>query len=258
MKKTFRFVGLLLVAFVSFGITSCGSDDDEPSISVTPTSIIMHYDDTQQLKAEGSTATSWTVGDDYIASVDQTGLVKGLHIGSTQVKVSDGKTSAYCDVTITPEYNLYEEPIMSWGTSKSSIVASETHKSLNASSSDYFMYDYSQGSTACIMVYGFKNNKLESAMAILNKSLFVTAGLFLLERYQPVYIGNDNEYLFMDAMTDSKAKTIVLLSFQKLDGSNVTTVLYSDKSKVSSTRTMMKSPVIPIEMWNQIKLITNQ
>ena len=78
MKKTFRLAGLMLMVITSFNFMSCGGDDDEPNISVTPTSVVMHYDDTQQLKAEGTTATSWTVEDEFIASVEQTGLVKGV------------------------------------------------------------------------------------------------------------------------------------------------------------------------------------
>ena len=254
MKKTFRLVGLMLMAVTSFGFMSCGGDDDEPVISVSPTSVVMHYDESQQLKAEGTIATSWTVNDDYIASVDQTGLVKGRHIGSTQVKVSDGKTSAYCDVTISPKYTLVDDPIMNWNVSKSTIESSERHKFLSESG-DYLMYDYSVGSRACIMMYGFKNNMLKSAMAVLNSSLFVTAGYYLLERYQPIYIGDENEFMYMDAMTDAKAKTLVLLSFQKLDGSTVTSILYADKNSLSSTRGIKDVLQIPEEVKEQINKI---
>lgn len=253
MKKTFRFVGFMLMAFASFGIMGCGGDDDEPSISVNPTSISMHYDESQQLKAEGTTATSWTVNDEFIASVDQMGLVKGRHIGSTQVKVSDGKTSAYCDVTITPKYYLIDTPLLNWGASMSSIKSSETHKSLTSTSSDNLMYDYTLGGTACILMYGFENNKLKSAMAILNKSLFLTAGYYLIERYQPIYMSDDNEYMFMDAMTDTKAKTILMLMYTKIDGSSVASILYADKSALSSTRGIMKYSEIPEELIEQIK-----
>jgi len=32
MKKTFRFVGLMLIAVMSFSFTACGGSDDEPSV----------------------------------------------------------------------------------------------------------------------------------------------------------------------------------------------------------------------------------
>lgn len=257
MEKSFKFVGLMLMAVMSIGFISCGSDDDdnEPSISVTPSSVVMHFDETKQLNVKGTTATSWTVEDDFIASVEQTGLVNGRHVGSTKIRVSDGKKSAFCDVTITPKYSLIDTPILNWGTSKSSVESSETHSSLSSSSSDYLMYDYTLGSTACIIMYGFENNKLETVMAVLNRSLFVTAGYYLMERYQPVYVGDDDQYLFIDAMTEPKAKTVVMLSFQKIDGSNVTAILYTDKNKLSSTPAMMKSPEIPKVMFEQIKNI---
>ena len=70
MKKYFRFVGLVMMAVMSYGITACGSDDDDNSggLSVSPNSVSMHFEDTKQLKADG--ATSWSSEDEFVATVD--------------------------------------------------------------------------------------------------------------------------------------------------------------------------------------------
>lgn len=232
MRKTFRFVGLMLMTSLSYGLISCGSDgDDEPGISITPASVSMHYDDTQQLKADG--ATSWTVNDDFVAKVDGSGLVTARHIGTTQVIASNGKKSAICEVTVTPEYDLFDNPIFDWGASESSISSKESHAFLRGSDNILF-YDFSKNSTSCILGYSFKNGGLSSINAILNYSDYAKAGNYLIERYQPIG-EDDGMFVFLDALTKDKAKTLVGLTTMKLSGSTVTSIIFMSASTASNS-----------------------
>ena len=91
MKKM-KFWSILLLMSVSLPLlNSCGSDDDDDGakpLSVSPASVSMKYDESQQLSASG--ATSWRSENEFVASVDQNGLVKGRHIGSTDIVVYCG------------------------------------------------------------------------------------------------------------------------------------------------------------------------
>lgn len=114
MKKVLYLIILPVIGMVCCAITACSSDDDEGSgIVVSPSSISLHYEETQQLKADG--ATSWLSEDEFVASVDQSGLVKGGHVGTTKIIATNGSKKSACEVTITPKYYLFDEPLLRWG-----------------------------------------------------------------------------------------------------------------------------------------------
>ena len=233
MKKTFRLVGLMGLAVVSYGLASCGGDgDSDGGLSITPSSVVMHYEETKQLKSED--ATKWRSDNDFVATVDQNGLVTAEHVGRTQIKASNDKNSATCEIIVEPVYNLFDDPLLNWGASMKSIQSSESHEALELSSSDVLAYNYTKNSTGCIVLYNFKNNKLESVFALLNRSDYVKAGYYLLERYQPVGIGNETDVYFMDALSKDNAKTIGMLDYYKLNGTTYTCILFASISILSS------------------------
>lgn len=239
-----------MLATMSIGFVSCGGDDepDEPDFVVTPSKVTMHYDDQKQLTAEG--AVSWTTNDEFIADVNQTGLVEAKHVGSTKIVVSNGKRTTYCDVEITPKYTLIDIPLLYWGSSRSSIQSAELHPQLGEITNDNILaYNYTLGSTAGIVMYVFENNKLKSIMALLNKSMYLDAGYYLLERFQPIATGSSTDVYFMDAMSREKAKTVGMLDYYKLDGTTFTCIFYSDINILnSSTRGVANRPEIPAEL----------
>lgn len=238
MKKTFRFLGFMLVSAMSYGLISCGGDGDEdPVITVTPASISMHYEDTQQLSANG--ATSFTSNDEFVAKVDQKGLVTGGHVGTTQIIASNGKKTAICEVTITPEYNLYDTPILEWGASKSTILSKETHETKD-SGDKTLGSNYSKGSTSCLVMYVFENDKLSAVMATLDESMYLSTGYYLLERYQPIG-ESEGMFVFLDALSKDKATTMIGYEQTKISGYNVVSVMYMPSLKSSSVRSALNS-----------------
>lgn len=253
MEKNFGIIGLIVLASMSVGLVACGGDDDEPDFVVTPSSVSLYYDGTQQLTAEG--ATSWTSRDEFIASVDQNGLVNARHIGTTQIVVNNGRKTATCEVLIKPKYLLFNDPLLLWGSSKASIQSSESHSIIQELNNDkYLAYDYTLGTTACIMIYMFENGSLKAVMAMLNKSSYTDAGYYLLERYQPISIGDDNEIYFADAMTLDKAKTACVLDYSDLNGSKYTAILFMDISSInSSTRGFSNKIEIPEDIISVIQ-----
>ena len=81
MKKLYY---LLLVAGIGLSFSSCSNDDDDSGVdvSITPSSITMHYDDTQKLTS--TNVDTWSSEDDFIATV-KAGIVTGGHVGSTKI-----------------------------------------------------------------------------------------------------------------------------------------------------------------------------
>ena len=148
--------GIILMCVMGIVLTSCGSDDDDDAkpLEVSPRSVSMKYDESQQLSASG--ATSWRSENEFVATVDQNGLVKGNHIGSTDIIVSNGSTSGKCSVTITPKYAFFDLPVLSWGVGETAIRNAETHGTPEKSG-DYLLYKYDNGTIPVVVMYSFKN-----------------------------------------------------------------------------------------------------
>lgn len=231
MKKVSFIGSLLLMVMTSYVLTACGSDGDEHGgLSISPSSVSMHYEDTKQLNADG--ATSWTTSDEFVATVDTKGLVTGGHVGKAQIIASNGSASGLCDVEITPEYFLYDDPVLDWGISMSS-VKSSVDKELVSSDTNSLIYKYTISGDPCLINYGFENNKLKSVLCLFSYTYYLRSAYYLVERYQPVYKGDDY-YGFMDAMKVEKAKTLVVFREYKSGSTTLTQIIYGPATTSSS------------------------
>lgn len=219
MKNNLLF--LLLTICASF--VSCGGDDNkENAASISPTSISMYYDGERQLT--GTNVTSWESANDFVASVDEKGLVKGAHVGTTQIIGRNGNSSATCQVEIKAMYNLYDTPILDWGASMSTIKNKEMHELLSTTSTSCF-YDYSKNGESYLLDYSFKNGSLNSIGIIAKLSMFLDLGYFLLERYFP--ISNEPDlFMFANGYTKDKMTTIIGLQTTKISGTTASMVTY--------------------------------
>ncbi len=224
-----KYLIFLLIGVCAGFLTACGGDDGEDSsLTVTPGSVSLFYDGTQQLSAPG--ATNWNSEDEFIASVDQSGKVEARHVGTTNVIASNGNRMGKCAVTIVAKYNLYDTPILKWGASVSQIKAAETHE-FSAGDDSVLGYIYDNGSLKTVVMYVFENGSLKSILAVNDKDKFAAHAMYLLERYQPVGYDSDM-YVFMDAMDVKQSKMMVSLSYQKFSNNTVTAALYIKSSDV--------------------------
>ena len=234
MKKTT--IVMLFVAVLGLSITSCSKDDDvpEPNVVLSTTNIMMYYEQTKKLTAEN--ATSWRTENDFVATVDENGLVTGGHVGTTRIIASNRSSSATCNVTIQPRYNLYDSPILDWGASMSEIRNKETHENMSMSSTTSLAYFYNKSTdNPVVVLYSFENGKLDYASVILKWNTFASAVNHLVERYQVVAVDHEKQVaLFWDANTRDKLKTVVTISVSELSGTPVIQILFADAAKVES------------------------
>lgn len=226
MKKA-SFCGIILMCVMGAVLASCGDDksDDSPTtLSVNPSSVNLYYEGTQQLSASG--ATSWSSENEFVAKVDSKGLVTANHVGSTNILVSNGNSMGKCAVTVIPKYNCYDTPLLNWGASKSAISAAETHTKGSSSSSDYLYYEYTNGTSVALVQYIFKNNALNGINVIASKSDYTPIGYFLLERYQPIYKDDNDNYYLIDAMDTNLAQNVIVWGLTTISSSKYTMVTY--------------------------------
>lgn len=231
MKKKLLYLSLVICsAFVSCGSEDSKADEKANAASISPSSISMYFDGERQLI--GNNVTSWNSNNDFVASVDENGLVKGAHVGTTQIIGSNGKTSASCQVEIKAKYNLYDTPILEWGASRLTIKNKETHV-FKSSSTNADFYDYSKNGESYLLEYLFENDRLKSVSVMGKLSLFPDFGYYLIERYSP--ISNDPDlFMFADGYTKDKMTTIVGLQTTKISGTTLSWVMYISSNSLST------------------------
>lgn len=225
-------LSIVLMAFFCIFVTSCSKEDEkevvEPDVTLSMSNISMYYDQTKKLTSPN--ATVWKSENDFVAKVDETGLVTGCHVGTTRIVASNGKSSAVCNVTIIPKNNLYDAPLLDWGASMTEVKNKETHHFERSVTSTSLTYNYFDNSdNPCLVNYVFEDNKLRYVFVYLKWNYFSLAVDHIMERYQPMSVDRVNQYaMFWDAYTADKLKTVVYIEPTKISESQVVQVSYAD------------------------------
>ena len=225
MKKNLFVLNVLSCVML---FTSC----ENSKMTISPSHIMLHFEDEVGLTIiDNRSNVNWATDDEFVASVNNNGIVTAEHVGITTITAKNGKEEAYCSVSVTPEYHTYNEPIMDWGCSKQTIISRKGTPDSNQSNAIAYLQNESKG---ILEMYMFENGKLTSSGIILKLSYTNTdVASFLLERYQPITITDDGTYGFINAMTLEKANLMVALTIE-----DIILVAYgpldSDKYNISS------------------------
>ena len=81
-----------MCAMCAFSFVSCSDDDDDDSsFKLTPESVSFNQGDNQQMAADDGRALTWSVDDEFVATIDDDGLLTGCHVGETNIVAVDSK-----------------------------------------------------------------------------------------------------------------------------------------------------------------------
>ena len=226
MKNVVLFLSLICL------IGCSKKDDEEPkSLSLSTYNISMYSDEKQQITS--SETSTWKSDNEFIASVDNTGLVSGSHVGKTDIIVTSKIGSAKCTVEIVPRYNTYKDPVLDFGKATKSDVKSKETRSLESEESDKLTF---KGEKTGIIgvVYSFDTSgKLGGVGVGLSYSYTKEIVDFLAERYLVAGEVKDGVYAFVNG-TSENYNMLVTLSVEK----NFLMVLYlpADKATTKTTK----------------------
>jgi hypothetical protein len=182
MKKI---LGLILLCVTMAGATSCTQENDNAEkVLLSKTSYTMYSDATTTIEGSGLTNATWSSDNEFVA------VANGNTISSDKV----GSTNLYCNgqkisVTVKPSYSLYTEPDMSWGSSKSSIIAKYGTPSIDNGNTIIYK---TNNSNVPLVAYMFDQRGLYSSGVGVSLNAAYRLVDFLIERYVIFSINTTN------------------------------------------------------------------
>lgn len=185
-----------MCAMCAFSFVSCSDDDDDDSsFKLPPESVSFNQGDNQQMAADDGRALTWSVDDEFVATIDDDGLLTGCHVGETNIVAVDSKGGKACaKVVVEPKYNLYTEPCIQWGDTKEQVKGLDKRELLDEDDNTILL---KADGSADYVLYTFEDGGLKAVSILIGTSYTKASVNFLFERYE--YLGYaDDIYVFTD------------------------------------------------------------
>ena len=191
------------MAVLAISFTGCKK---EKLITLTTTSTTLHHGETYQISAQCENPITYSSANEYHAKVSSSGVVTAQYVGSTTVTLQSEDDTKSFSVTIAPKSNLYPEPNIRFGETKSSIISRfGTPDSSTDTGVGYI--DYSTSAPGLLVMFD-ENDCVEDYAVIVKTEYSSELGTFLSERY--FFIGySDGLTAYMNALTTSSATMMV-------------------------------------------------
>lgn len=228
MKK----LALMLVMALPFVFASCGDDKEEVNVTLDQTSVDINFGGTATVKASEKGCV-WSSSNDFVATVDNNGVIKAEHAGTATITASKDGSTATCEVTVKATNNNFNLPILDWGATMATVKSKVT--GLTLAREDATTLVYTTNGEFPIYVYGFANDALKaSTLSVSEEMDDDKTGLdlygFLAQRYALVS-EDETSYTFADANTLTDADMAVLYTFDADSESVIATWTPVDHTK---------------------------
>ena len=182
-----------IVLFIA-AIALCACDRNP----FTPKSATLYCGDSFRVTTKGVSVESLQSTNNFVASVDVSGMVTAGHVGSAAITaypyvLSDG-TIAYdannaCEITVKPRHTYFTEPLMDWDISQEELVAkigSAPDTTIIFDNESYSLSmpifgDYYHGDSHG---YIFVDNELRASNIVSRTASMEKAKNFMDERYE--------------------------------------------------------------------------
>jgi hypothetical protein len=188
-------------------IAGCSKKKEEVLLSLNTNEITLKPNQTFNLVVSpDASGCVFRSENDTIAEVYSSGEIIARKVGETNIIVtnSDKEYHESCKVTVTPEYTMYREPYLGFGTSKSNIKFYETRQIADENDST-ILYN-GENSFIDSLTYSLKNSAYTSCLCGIPKDQLGLLDNYLAERY--IYIGYIDINLLARRTTNGKAYVV--------------------------------------------------
>lgn len=227
MKNLFYFLFLSVFIFCS-----CGSDNDD--IKLKESEVSLKSGEKYTIKVSSDTKVTYFSENEYVAVVSEDGIVTANKVGETSVLLDNGSDKKTFKVKVEPKYNLYADPELNFGMSKTDLIKKYGTPNINEEEeeegSSVVYQNYSKA--APLVMYLFdENEKLTASYVTVNAAHSKELNPFLSERY--VYMDDYAEtFIYINSFIYEEA-TLAIAAFFDEDLSLVGYTSIDDDQKTS-------------------------
>lgn len=234
MKKVLLFVVVVLFA-------GCSSNNPiDNSIKISSESISVLSGAKISLKATSLEKITYSSGNNYYATVSDSGLVTGGRIGTVNITLKNNSDTKTVKVTTYTTNFLYPDPILDFGVSKSSIISKLGTPAYQATSGNLsgIRYDNSTSTTAGT-VYYFTDDKLNLIQVRVKTAYTTLLTSYLTDRF--AYAGQSSgSFIFFNEIDSKKITVGVSNTLFNTDYWQVAYVAYTPSSSVRANSPRLK------------------
>lgn len=198
MRKT---ITMLVMAVVCI-MASCSKDDNTPKYKINEEILVTNFDKDFQFLIEGNpTDVTWSSSDEWVGTIDETGLFEASKIGNTTITATIQGVSVKSEVTVESYSEMFVEPYADYGSSKNAIKAKESRQ-IAGEDAEAILY-VGENTTLSNVMYLFTDDKMDGAAAVFGSddSKMEQVVRFYLERYE--FLGtSDNVGVFDNGISN--------------------------------------------------------
>jgi len=207
--KRFIIISICLIAFVS-----CKKSD----IDIVDREISIYAGETDFIRATSDYHLSYsTETKHFIFDCDESGAVKGNHVGEGIVKVSNDKTDDFVNVKVIPRHNLWNLPDVNFGCSVDDVTTLMGIPDEIGDDNDYSYYTYYRYGNADYITFVFDANYLLFSYDMVSTTAYPIKE-FLNERYE--YYGTSEEDILIYGDAESMNDATLFIACVQFDCEN--------------------------------------
>lgn len=223
---------LIAIALVVFACFMSCSEDESHDLVVSPSSVSIASG--EEIKLSASENCDWRSESDFIATVDDDGIVKANFVGQTNIIAYNVTKSTSVPVVVRGKCNTYTEPVLDFGTTMADIKSKE-QRTLISETGNYLRYA-GENSAVKDVVYMFDNGRMSSAGVLINGLYMTELVDFITERYKFVS-ETDGLYVFCNGFSVSEATVGVGVGVSNNDDILVSYMQITNITKASCEET---------------------
>lgn len=201
MSKKTNLVLCIIISLMMFA--SC---DKEHYITLSQSSTTMYHGQTQQVPAQCKDPINYSSNNEYVAIVSPSGMITAQYVGQAVIRLTSTNDNKTYNVKVAPKYNLYPEPNITFGETKSSVISK--YGNPDGQTSNTIVYSNYSTKALYLIVSFDANNRVKYYGVVVSKDYTTELSNFLSERYKYVSY-SDGVYLYMNALTTGAATMAV-------------------------------------------------
>ena len=221
-----RRITIVLIAAIAISFMGCNK---EKLITLSTTSTTLHHGETYQIPAECENPITYSSANQYHAKVSSSGLVTAQYVGKTTIRLESEDDSKTFTVTVSPKSQLYPEPNIRFGETKSSVISKYGTPTTTNSGIGYNNYS----TNAPILLVTLDGNDCVTGYALAVKSAYTSElADFLGERYATIGYDDDVSY-YRNGLSASTSTMAVALTLYNVNYWLVAYLPYDSKGDIN-------------------------